>query len=330
MGAAFAGLFILGNTRNLSELKSGSIRQLAKHEHIGVIAALSAYVFWGLSPIYFKLIQSVAPMEIIAHRILWSIPLLAGFLLLRDGPGFWRRMRLPLPTVMALLLSGTLVIINWLIFVWAVTHDQILSTSLGYFIGPLVSFLLGFLFLKERLTLIQGIGVLIAASGTVYLGWFLGTPPWISLGLAFSFGFYGLLRKKLDVGPMVGLLWETLLLAPLALLFLALSLRSDTLSFGSVAVRLDILLVLAGLVTTLPLIWFNMAARSLTLTTLGFFQYIAPTLSFSLAVFVFGEPFTQGHAVAFGCIWFALIKVSFESLVRLQRLNSKGAFRTRS
>ena len=288
-------------------------------DRIGVGAALSAYIFWGLAPIYFKLIQSVAPMEIIAHRILWSIPVLAGFLILRDGSRFFQQMRLPFRTVMLLALSGTLVIFNWLIFVWAVTHDQILATSLGYFIGPLVNFLLGFLFLKERLTRIQGIGVVIAATGTLYLGWFLGAAPWISLSLAFSFGFYGLLRKKLEVGPMNGLLWETLLLAPAALVFIAWSLSSETLSFGQVGLRLDILLALAGLVTILPLIWFNLAARTLTLTALGFFQYIAPSLSFSLAVFLYGETFTQGHAVAFGCIWFALLMVSFESLIRSKR-----------
>jgi chloramphenicol-sensitive protein RarD len=289
-------------------------------DRISVTAALSAYIFWGLAPIYFKQIQSVAAMEIIAHRILWSIPVLAGFLILRDRSQFFSRMRLPFRTVMLLALSGTLVIFNWLIFVWAVTHDQILPTSLGYFIGPLVSFLLGFLFLNERLTLIQGIGVIIAATGTIYLGWFLGTAPWISLGLAFSFGFYGLLRKKLEVGPMVGLLWETLLLAPVALVFMVWGMNSETLSFGRVGLRIDVLLILAGLVTILPLIWFHLAARTLTLTALGFFQYIAPTLSFTLAVFFYGEDFTRGHAVAFGSIWFALIMVSFESLVRSRKM----------
>ncbi len=301
-------------------MESGSFRQLQTHEHIGVIAALSAYVFWGLAPVYFKQIQGVAALEVIAHRVLWSIPLLAGFLFLRDGRAFWQRMRLPLQTIMALLLSGTLVAGNWLIFVWAVTSDRILPTSLGYFIGPLVNFLLGYLFLQEHLTIIQRIGVSIAAAGTVYFAWFLGTPPWISLGLAFSFGFYGLLRKRLDVGPMVGLLWETLLLSPLALLFMVWSLSNEKLSFASGSVSLDVLLVLAGLVTILPLIWFNLAARTLTLSALGFFQYIAPTLSFMLAVFVYGEPFTQGHAVAFGCIWFALAMVSFESLIKSRRI----------
>lgn len=293
--------------------------RFAKVERVGVTAALAAYIFWGLAPMYFKLIQEVPALEVIAHRILWSIPLLASFLFLRDGKTFWQRLRLPLRTIMTLLLSGTLVVGNWFIFVWAVTHDRILPTSLGYFIGPLVNFLLGYLFLQERLTVIQRIGVAIAAAGTAYLAWFLGTPPWISLGLAFSFGFYGLLRKRLDVGPMVGLLWETLLLSPLALLFMYGGLTSGALYFTGGSVGLDILLVLAGPVTILPLIWFNVAARSLSLTALGFFQYIAPTLSFALAVFVYDEPFTWGHAVAFGCIWFALIMVSFESLIRSRR-----------
>ena len=300
-------------------MKSGPDKQPHSTERIGVTAALAAYILWGLAPIYFKSIQSVAPIEVIAHRILWSIPLLAGFLLLRDGPGFWQRMRLPRRTIFILLISGTLVAFNWMVFVWAVSNNQVLATSLGYFIGPLVNFLLGFLFLKERLTTIQTVGVLIAASGTVYLGWFLGTPPWISLILAFSFGSYGLIRKMLDVGPMVGLLWETLLLSLPALLFMAWSRQRGSLDFGSGDLQIDVLLVLAGLVTILPLIWFNVAAKNLRLTTVGFFQYIAPSLTFLLSVFVYGEAFTRGHAIAFGCIWVALGMVSTESVIRARR-----------
>jgi len=289
-------------------------------ERLGVAAALAAYIFWGLAPIYFKWIDAVAPLEIIAHRILWSIPFLAGFLLLRDGRGFLQRMRLPPKTIAVLLLSGVLVVTNWLIFVWAVVNGQVLATSLGYFIGPLVNFLLGFLFLKERLTRIQTIGVLIAATGTVYLGWFLGTPPWISLSLAFSFGLYGLVRKVLGVGPMTGMLWETLLLALPAALYIAWAFQRGTLGFGHLGVRTDWLLVMAGLVTVLPLVWFNVAARNLKLSTVGFFQYIAPSMTFLLSVFLYNEPFTQGHAVAFTCIWLALAMVSFETILRARRL----------
>ena len=286
---------------------------------MGVAAALAAYIFWGLAPIYFKWIDAVAPLEIIAHRILWSIPFLAGFLLLRDRRNFLSRMRLPPRTIALLLLSGVLVVTNWLIFVWAVVNEQVLATSLGYFIGPLVNFLLGFLFLKERLSRVQTLGVLIAASGTAYLGWFLGTPPWISLGLAFSFGFYGLVRKVLGVGPMVGLLWETLLLALPALLYIGWSYSNGTLGFGVINQRVDLLLILAGLVTVLPLVWFNVAARNLRLSTVGFFQYIAPSMTFLLSVFLYKEVFTQGHVVAFACIWSALAMVSAETVFRMKR-----------
>jgi chloramphenicol-sensitive protein RarD len=293
----------------------------AEHaDRIGVTAALAAYIFWGLAPLYFKAIHHVDALEIIVHRVLWSIPVLVLFLVLRDGRAFWQRMHLPPRTLAVLALSGSLVATNWLIFVWAVVNGQVMATSLGYFTGPLVNFLLGFLFLKERLTRVQTIGVLIAASGTVYLGWFLGAPPWISLSLAFSFGFYGLVRKKLDVGPMVGLLWETLLLALPAVIYIAWALDRNQFAFDNVDLTTDALLVAAGLVTTLPLIWFNVAARSLRLSTLGFFQYIAPSMTFLMSVFLFGEAFTQGHAVAFGCIWFALALVSAESVARSRRL----------
>ena len=187
----------------------------------GIVAALGAFSFWGILPIYFKWIAVIPPLEIIANRVLWSVPVLCGFLLLRDGPGFWRRMLLPRRTVLGLLVSGALVVSNWLLFVWAVNDDQILATSLGYFINPLLSVLLGFLFLGERLTVVQYIAVGIAAAGTIYLGWFFGVAPWISLALALTFGLYGLARKKLNVGPMIGLLWETLLMAIPAVIYLA-------------------------------------------------------------------------------------------------------------
>jgi chloramphenicol-sensitive protein RarD len=303
-------------------LKPNAEKPQHSAETIGITAALAAYILWGLAPIYFKQISSVAALEVIAHRILWSIPLLAGFLWWRRGCAFLDAMRLPRRTVLVLLGSGTLVAVNWLIFVWAVMNNQILATSLGYFTGPLVNFMLGFLFLKERLTPVQTTGVLIAAAGTVYLGWFLGTPPWISLSLAFSFGAYGLIRKMLGVTPMVGLLWETLLLALPALLYIAWAGKNGTLAFANGGMKIDLLLILAGPVTVLPLVWFNVACRALRLSTVGFFQYIAPSLTFLLSVFVYGETFTRGHAVAFGCIWFALFMVSVETVMRLRRIQS--------
>ncbi len=287
-----------------------------------MVAATAAFMFWGLAPIYFKLLGTVPALEIIAHRIVWAVPVLILFLLLRDGRHFWRRMLLPRKTILTLLLSGLLVGFNWLVFVWAVTHDRILATSLGYFINPLVNVVLGFLFLHERLTRIQSLAVVIAAGGTVYLTWYLGVAPWIALALGISFGFYGLVRKKLGVGPMIGLLWETLLLITPALLYFAWAMSEGSLQFIQGNLQVDVLLLFAGLVTVLPLIWFNIAAQKLALTTVGFFQYLAPSITFVLAVFFYNEPFTRGHAVAFSCIWLALIMVSIEAMVRSRRLQA--------
>lgn len=291
-----------------------------KARKLGVAAALAAYTYWGVAPIYFKWLQSVPPLEIIVHRVLWSIPVLIAFLAWRDGRHFYRRMNWPWKTVALLALSGALVACNWLVFVWAVVNDQVMSTSLGYFIGPLVNFLLGFLILKESLSTVQKAGIALAAAGTLFLGWYLGTPPWVALALAFTFGLYGLVRKMLPVGPMVGLLWEALLLTPLVLGLAWWLFARGEWTFGTGRAGIDTLLALSGLITVLPLIWFNTAARSLSLTTLGFFQYIAPSLSFMLSVFLFKEAFTPGHAVAFGCIWLALVFVSMENLVRARRL----------
>jgi chloramphenicol-sensitive protein RarD len=285
----------------------------------GIVAALGAFSFWGILPIYFKWIAVVPPLEIIANRVLWSVPVLCGFLLLRDGPGFWRRMLLPRRTVLGLLVSGALVVSNWLLFVWAVNDGQILATSLGYFINPLLSVLLGFLFLGERLTVVQFIAVGIAAAGTIYLGWFFGVAPWISLALALTFGLYGLARKKLNVGPMIGLLWETLLMAIPAVIYLVWVSVHTSLAWGNASLHVNLLLALAGVVTVVPLVWFNVAAHLLPLSWVGLFQYISPTITFLLAVFFYGEVFTRGHAVAFACIWCGAALVTGESVLRARR-----------
>jgi chloramphenicol-sensitive protein RarD len=298
----------------------------ARHpeQGVGAAAALAAFLFWGVVPIYFKWLHAVGPWEIIAHRIIWAAPLLAIFLLLRDGREFFHKLRLPPRLLAGLLLSGLLVAFNWLVFVWAVVNDQVLATSLGYFINPLVNVLLGFLFLQERLSGLQKSAVAIAAAGTAYLAWFLGQPPWVSLMLGFSFGFYGLVRKRLPVGPMTGLMWEVLLLLLPAIAYLAWRASQGDMDFLHRSARLDTLLLLTGLVTILPLIWFNMAAQRLSLTVVGFFQYLAPTITFLLAVFFWDEPFTRGHAVAFACIWMALLLVSVEPLRNLRRGHRHG------
>jgi chloramphenicol-sensitive protein RarD len=290
-----------------------------KLDRAGVIAALSAFGFWGLVPIYYKGLQTVGAWEVLAHRVIWSVPLLVLFLAIRDGRQFWSRLRLPPASIAWLVLSGLTISLNWVVFVWAVANDHILDTSLGYFGTPLINVLLGYVFLKERLNALQVIAVSVAAAGTIYLAWYLGRPPWIAMTLAMSFGAYGLLRKRLKVGPMLGLLWETALMFLPALAYLVLlSSRSD-LQFLNVSTGIDLLLVGSAVITVLPLIWFNMAAQKLPLSILGFFQYLAPSMSFLIAVFLYGEQFTAGHAVAFGCIWLALTLVSIEPFRRARR-----------
>ena len=270
-------------------------------------------------PIFYKSLQTVSAWEVLAHRVIWSVPVLLIFLAIRDGKSFWRKLRLPMASIAWLVLSGLVISLNWLVFVWAVANDHILDTSLGYFGTPLVNVLLGYLILKERLTRPQVIAVVVAAAGTVYLAWFLGKAPWIAITLAISFGVYGLLRKRLSVGPMLGLLWETSLMFLPALAYLLwLSSQSGS-QFMNASSSINLLLISSGVVTVLPLIWFNMAAQKLPLSILGFFQYIGPSMSFLIAVLLYGEQFTQGHAVAFGCIWLALALVSIEPFRRARR-----------
>lgn len=285
----------------------------------GVIAALSAFTFWGLVPIYYKGLETVGAWEVLAHRVLWSVPLLVLFLAIRDGRNFWKRLRLPLTSIAWLVLSGMVVSVNWVVFVWAVAHDHILDTSLGYFITPLINVVLGYVILKERLTALQVVAVGVAAAGTIYLAWYLGRPPWIALTLAVSFGVYGLLRKRLNVGPMLGLLWETSLMLLPALAYLLWLSSQSRLQFLHMSPGIDLLLIGSSLATVLPLIWFNMAAQKMPLTILGFFQYLGPSISFLVAVFLYGEHFSNGHAVAFVCIWFALALVSVEPFRRMKK-----------
>lgn len=284
----------------------------------GVIAALCAFGFWGLVPIYYKGLQSVGAWEVLAHRVIWSVPLLIIFLVIRDRGQFWKKLRLPLTSITWLVLSGLTISVNWVVFVWAVANDHVLDTSLGYFSGPLVSVLLGYVFLKERLSRLQLLAVIVAATGTFYLAWYLGRPPWVAISLALSFGLYGLLRKRLTVGPMLGLLWETALMLPAALVYLLWLYSQSQLHFLQVSSGIDLLLIGSAFATVLPLIWFNMAAQKLPLSVLGFFQYLTPSMSFLIAVFLYGEKFTAGHVVAFSCIWLALALISGNSLHRIR------------
>lgn len=257
-------------------------------------------------PLYFKLVGAAGAGEIIVHRVLWSVAFLLLVLCVRHRGRLRAQLAIPPRVLLALLCSGALVACNWLVFVYAVNTDRVLATSLGYFINPLVSVLLGTLVLRERMVGRQQIAVGLAAAGTLWLTWRVGQPPWLALALALSFGLYGLVRKLTEVGPMVGLFWETLLMTPFALAWLWWFADPARLVFGRQGTTLDLLLIGTGVVTVIPLLLFAIAARGLPLITVGLMQYLAPSISFCLAVFAFQEPFGFDHAVAFGAIWTAL------------------------
>lgn len=281
---------------------------------IGALGAFSAYVLWGVFPIYFKWVAHVAPGEVLAHRIVWSLLIMAVVILVRRRYGMVRAALSDRRQLFGLLISALLISLNWLTFIYAIQSDRALQASLGYYINPLVSVVLGMLFLGERLRPRQGIAFALAITGVGYLTWMGGVFPWISLTLAMSFGLYGLVRKSLSVGAQSGLLIETLLLSPLALAYLAWLADSGTMQFLALDRATDGLLILAGVVTTLPILLFTFAAQRLRLSTLGFLQYINPTMQFLLAVYLFREPMSDAHLTAFAFIWSALALYSFDTV----------------
>ncbi len=292
---------------------------LARDHAVALSAAFGAFALWGLAPIYFKLFGAVSAHEIIAHRIIWSVFFLAGVLALRHRSKLGERLQISRKTLGALAISGTLIVVNWLIFVFAINTDRVLSTSLGYFINPLVAVVLGLVIFREKLVPVQTLAVLIAASGTLYLTLRVGQFPWIALGLAGSFALYSLVRKLTDVGPMVGLFWETVLMMPFAVIWLVLLGRQEQLVFNLTNWGLAALLIGTGLVTVIPLLLFATGVRRLPLSTVGIMQYLAPSITFILAVFVYAEPFTVDHAMTFGCIWVSLALFSWAGWTRMKR-----------
>ncbi|THF54795.1 EamA family transporter RarD [Pseudothauera rhizosphaerae] len=280
-----------------------------------MLAALAAFTTWGLAPIYFKAVGSVPPVEVVAHRVLWSALFLAALLALWRGFDGLARLR-GQPRLMGLLaFTALLTGSNWLVFVWAISAGRLVEAALGYFINPLVSVLLGRIFLGERLRPLQKLAVGLAAAGVLWRVVQVGSPPWIALFLALTFGFYGLLRKRAPVDAVSGLFVETLITAPLALGYLAWLGAHGTLAFGRGA-STDWLLPLAGVLTAVPLMLFAVGTQRLPLATVGFLQYIAPTLNFLLAVLVFGEPFDGGQLIGFALIWAALALYSADMLRR--------------
>lgn len=287
----------------------------ARRARSGVLYALAAFFMWGLAvPLHFKLLTSVPALQILAHRIVWAsvfaLGLIAAF---RQGDklaeAFASRQR-----VLLLSVSAGLIAINWLIYIWAVNSGHLVQTSLGYFINPLINVVLGVLFLRERLNPMQIAACLLAGIGVLTLAVASGEMPWVALALACSFGCYGLVRKIVPVAPLIGFCIESLLLAPLALGYLVLTFVDGTSVMFRGDVGLDLLLVLTGLSTAAPLIWFAAAAQRLKLSTVGLLQYLAPSGQLALGVLVYGEAFGWIDAVAFGLIWVALAIYTFSAL----------------
>jgi chloramphenicol-sensitive protein RarD len=282
---------------------------------LGIFAGLAAYLIWGLVPVFFKQLVEVPADEIIAHRVLWAMVLMTA--VIGFGRGFADARRIAgIPAQLArVALASALVMINWLTFVWGVNTGHILETSLGYFILPLFNVALGVLVLKERLRRLQWLAVLLAAIGVAIEAVHVGGLPWISLVLAGSFGIYGLLRKQLPLDAASGLFLETVCMTPFALAWLTWLALSGQSHFGSgpgLFAPRDLMLIATGAVTAIPLLLFAISARRLPLTMMGFLQYLAPSITFLLAVFVYGEPLDLSRGLAFAAIWLGLAVYSVD------------------
>jgi chloramphenicol-sensitive protein RarD len=289
----------------------------------GAACAIGAFLIWGLSPIYFKALRAVPAFEILMHRMVWS------FLFLLPLVAFTRRRQEFIAaltsrrTILILLLTTLLVSGNWFVFIWAINNDLILQTSMGYYINPLINVVLGLVFLKERLRPAQIVAISLATIGVLYMTIEIGHPPWIALFLAFSFGFYGLIRKVAAVNALVGLTIETMLLSCPAVIYLlyihvrggGVFLRGDTM--------IDLLLPAAALVTALPLLLYTVGARQIHFSTIGILQYIAPSCTFLLAILVYGEPFRAAQLWTFLLIWSALFIYTVDSAVYYRRYRTK-------
>lgn len=291
-----------------------------KDEKLGIIYGTFAYLMWGILPLYWKLVETVPPWEILAHRILWSFAFMVVFILLIRK---WRLFVQELQTLfsqkkklLGITIATLLLSLNWVTFIWAVNTDRVLDASLGYYINPLINVLFGYLFLKERFSYLQWVAIVLAIIGVSYMTLNAGTTPWAAIILAVTFALYGLIKKVIDLSAINGLTIETLIVAPIAFIYIA------TLTFNgssSLSFSLEGLVLLGtGAVTAIPLLLFAQGAKRIPLSLIGFLQYIAPTLMFLLGVFLFNEPFTSVHVVTFSFIWVGLILYSYERIKALK------------
>ena len=280
----------------------------------GVLIGLLAYFMWGVFPVYFKWIASVAPLEVLGHRVLWAVPFGAIIIFARRQ---WPEVRMALvdrAMLAWLALAALCISLNWLIYIWAVQNDRIFETSLGYYINPLMYVGVGVALLGERLRRLQIVAVVLASFGVLFLAVSGGAFPWVALSLAVLFTAYGVIRKQIAIGAMPGLFIETLLLFPIAAIWIAWLVATQKASITAGDSGLSALLILGGPITVLPLLFFAIAAKRVTLTTIGFLQFLAPTLQFFTGIY-YGEQLTTAHIVCFGSIWAAVLFFSYDALM---------------
>ena len=285
----------------------------------GLMAGLVAYLIWGFLPVYFVTVAAAAPAEVLAHRVLWAVPFGALILTLR---GQWREVgrALTTPSMLAwLILSAVFIAVNWFIYIWAIQANRIVETSLGYYINPLIHVLVGVVLLGERLRRLQTIAVLLAAIGVGILAVRGGQVPWVALALAFTFAAYAVIRKRVVIGAMPGLFIETSLMFPVAAVWFAAMVANEATTFVTAGASLQFWLVMAGPVTAIPLLAFTFAARRLMLTTIGFMQFIAPTLQFCTGLY-YGETLTVPYIVCFCFIWTAVAIFCYDALRASRRI----------
>lgn len=279
----------------------------------GIVFLVPAFLIWGLSPVYWKLLSHVSSIELLFQRVIWSCVFLYA-IVLWQGKNHEIKKILKSPSAMMSLAGSTVVLsLNWYLFIWAVNHDQVLQTSLGYYINPFIMVLLGMIFLKERLRKLQMVALLIAGGAVLYYAIGLGQFPWIAITIALSFGFYGLFHKMTSVSSLTGLLVETLILSVPALIFIGWWQVEGTSALFRIGYKTDLLLFGTNLITALPLLLFILGTRRCTMTTVGFMQYLAPSITFLLAVFIYNEPFSHERLITFGLIWTALALYSADS-----------------
>jgi chloramphenicol-sensitive protein RarD len=294
-------------------------------QRAGLVYALGAFLLWGFFPVYWKLLAGVPALEVVAHRTVWGFAAVALWVTLKRRWPDARVVAARGATLLMLAGSAALIATNWLLYIWAVMSNHIVEASLGYYVNPLVNVVLGVVVLRERLSRPQVIAVALAGLGVVVLTAGYGRFPWIALTLAVSFGLYGLTRKKVAADAIIGLLFETAILTPLAAGYLALLAARGGGALGTGPVGRDALLVLAGPVTAIPLALFALGARRLPLPIVGLIQYLSPTCQFLLAVLLYREPFTAAHAVTFACIWLALALLTWDLTTRLRAVRAAAA-----